>query len=200
MSRGTKGEETKQRILELAAPVFNTKGYAGASLADILEATGLQKGGLYNHFDSKEDLALAAFDWSVSQLNVRWREVTKGKTHSIDYLLGVVDMFNDYDTRPIVAGGCPILNTAIESDDVNPVLRARAQKAMEGMRAKCLSTVEKGIERGEIHPNVDAANLVVVMISLIEGGIMMSKLFGDSSLLRTAQDHARKLIRNERRA
>lgn len=39
----TKGEDTKQGILELAAPVFNTKGYARAPLADILEATGLQK-------------------------------------------------------------------------------------------------------------------------------------------------------------
>ncbi len=198
MNKGTKGEETRQRILELAAPVFNTKGYAGASLADILEATGLQKGGLYNHFDSKEDLALAAFDWSISQIGLRWKEVTRGKTHSIDYLVGVVDLFNDYDSRPIVAGGCPILNTAIESDDANPMFRERAQKAMEGMRTKCLSMVEMGVERGEIRPNVDAANLVVVVISLIEGGIMMSKLFGDSSLLKTAQEHARKLIRNER--
>jgi len=45
-----KGERTRQRIVELAAPVFNRQGYVGASLRNLIEATGLEKGGIYNHF------------------------------------------------------------------------------------------------------------------------------------------------------
>ena len=47
-----------------AAPLFNQKGYAGTSLSDLMDATGLQKGGIYRHFSGKEELATEAFDYS----------------------------------------------------------------------------------------------------------------------------------------
>ena len=183
----SKGSVTRQRILELAAPVFNTKGYAGASLTDILQATGLQKGGLYNHFASKQELAVATFDWSVDQLNDRWRKAVAGKRNAIDRLLAVVDMFDDYYSNPIVPGGCPILNTAIESDDSNPELRERAQVKMTAMRSTVSSIIRKGMDRGEIQIGVDADDKAVVLIALLEGGIMLSKLYGDGSMLRSSQ-------------
>ena len=49
----SKGEETKTRILQQAAELFNQQGYAGSSIADIMRVTGLQKGGIYNHFKNK---------------------------------------------------------------------------------------------------------------------------------------------------
>ena len=193
----TKGEDTKQRILELAAPVFNTKGYAGASLADILAATGLQKGGLYNHFGSKEQLALAAFDWSVDQLNSRWRTSVAGKRNAMDRMLAVIDMFNDYYSNPVVPGGCPILNTAVESDDTNPLLRKRAQEKMDRMRETVASIMRKGVERGEVRAVPDFDELAVELIALLEGGIMLSKLYGSPKHLKTAQARARKIIESE---
>ena len=68
----TKGERTRQRIVELAAPVFNRQGYAGASLRDLIGATGLEKGGIYNHFGSKEQLALEAYDYALSRSPRAW--------------------------------------------------------------------------------------------------------------------------------
>jgi AcrR family transcriptional regulator len=60
----TKGEQTRQRIVAEAAPVFNQRGYEGSSLADLMKATGLKKGGIYRHFSSKEELAAEAFDYT----------------------------------------------------------------------------------------------------------------------------------------
>ena len=57
-----KGELTRQRIVALAAPIFNQKGYAGTALSDLMRATGLEKGGIYRHFESKQELAEDAFD------------------------------------------------------------------------------------------------------------------------------------------
>ena len=48
-----KGEMTRQRIIEESAPIFNQRGYAGCSMQDVMEATGLEKGGIYRHFESK---------------------------------------------------------------------------------------------------------------------------------------------------
>ena len=57
----TKGEQTRRRIVEGAAPILNKRGYEGASLNDLMEATGLKKGGVYHHFSSKEELAAETF-------------------------------------------------------------------------------------------------------------------------------------------
>jgi len=53
----TKGEQTRRKIVEAAAPIFNKRGYEGSSLSDLMESTGLKKGGIYRHFSSKEELA-----------------------------------------------------------------------------------------------------------------------------------------------
>ena len=61
----SKGEQTRQAIIEKAAPLFNQRGFEGCSMADIMEATGLEKGGVYRHFSSKEELAAAVFRYSM---------------------------------------------------------------------------------------------------------------------------------------
>ena len=65
-ARPPRASATRQRIVELAAPVFNRQGYVGASMRDLIDATGLEKGGIYNHFGSKEQLALEAYDYAMS--------------------------------------------------------------------------------------------------------------------------------------
>jgi len=67
----SKGEQTRTMILERTAQLFSCKGYFGSSLSDIMEATGLEKGGIYNHFTSKEQLALEAFDYAFEMVQQR---------------------------------------------------------------------------------------------------------------------------------
>lgn len=68
-----KGTQTRAMILARVAPLFNKQGYFGASLSDIMQQTGLEKGGIYNHFKSKEQLALEAFDYAYAMLDQRIR-------------------------------------------------------------------------------------------------------------------------------
>src|SRR5579875_1925033 len=75
----TKGEETRQAIIEKAAPLFNQRGFLGCSMSDIMQATGLQKGGIYRHFSSKEELALAVFRYSAeASLKLRTADLDVG--------------------------------------------------------------------------------------------------------------------------
>ena len=66
------GEQTRENIIRQAAALFNQQGFAGASMSDIMLATGLQKGGIYRHFESKEALALEAFDYAVACMGARF--------------------------------------------------------------------------------------------------------------------------------
>jgi len=64
----SKGEQTREMILAQAAQLFSRQGFFGSSLSDIMQETGLEKGGIYNHFSSKEQLALEAFDYAYTLL------------------------------------------------------------------------------------------------------------------------------------
>src|ERR1700728_892133 len=127
----TKGEETRRRIVESAAPIFNKRGYQGASLSELMAATGLKKGGIYRHFSSKEELAAEAFDYT-------WEAAWKARLLHVDEKANGIDKLkeliaNFIERRSPVPGGCPVLNTAVDADDGNPILRSRVGKALRVM-------------------------------------------------------------------
>jgi TetR/AcrR family transcriptional regulator, transcriptional repressor for nem operon len=178
----SKGDETKERIIQQAAELFNRQGYAGSSISDIMQITGLQKGGIYNHFKSKDDLALQAFDYAIAQIIQAKLAALRGKRNAIERLQalnGVFRMHIDNPENPIVKGGCPLLNTAVESDDAHPALRERTQRAMSSWRNMICKIIKKGVERAEIRRDVNADEVATIIISTLEGGVMMSKLYGD---------------------
>ncbi|MCW5849899.1 MAG: TetR/AcrR family transcriptional regulator [Anaerolineae bacterium] len=175
----SKGEQTREAILRQAAAVFNQQGYFGASMSDIMRATGLEKGGIYNHFGSKDQLALEAFDYAFGLLTDRLRDALQGKTNSVDRLLTLVEVIGGQVEDGPLPGGCPILNTAVEADDTHPALREKARQAVEGWFGVVHRNVTRGIERGHIRPAVVADEVATLMVATIEGSIMLSKLYGD---------------------
>jgi TetR/AcrR family transcriptional regulator, transcriptional repressor for nem operon len=185
----SKGEETKEKIIKQAAELFNKQGYAGSSISDVMRVTRLQKGGIYNHFESKDQLAVAAFDYAIALVRQHYRIAWKNKRHAIERLQAIIEAFRNYTDNPPIPGGCPLLNTAIESDDAHPVLRDRAQQAMTSWRDLLGLIITKGIHRGEIHPDVDADEVATIMISTLEGSVMMSKLYGDPIHIARAINH-----------
>jgi TetR/AcrR family transcriptional regulator, transcriptional repressor for nem operon len=190
----SKAERTKQRIIEKAAITFNKNGYAGSSINDIMKLTGLQKGGIYNHFKSKDEIAVAAFDYTLSLILAAVMAKVGIENTAIDRLHAFADSFRGFTTQPIGAGGCPILNTAVESDDTHPLLRIHVQEAVNSIRALIGSIVELGIRQNEIVVTTDQEQVSTIVLATIEGAIMMSKLYGDDVYLDRAIDHLHQYI------
>ncbi len=186
-----KGERTRRRIIERAAPVFNTLGYSRASMGDLTRATGLEKGGIYNHFASKEALALAAFDHAVELVGARFAAALAGEAAAPARLAQIVGVFAAYLEEPPLPGGCPILNTAVESADTEPALRARAQAAMADLQRLIGATVKAGVARGELRPDADPRAVAAVVTATMEGAIMLGRLYDDPAPVRYAADHLR---------
>jgi AcrR family transcriptional regulator len=185
----TKGERTRRRIVEACAPVFNQRGYAGASMRDLVHATGLEKGGLYNHFGSKEALAVAAFDHAVSLVAARLRAARDVSDDAADQLVAMIRGFARWARRPALPGGCPIMNTAIEADDTNDELRAHAQRAMNDWHRLVGSIVKHGVQAKQLNPSTDPYVLASVMTSSLEGALMLSRLHDDASHMDRVVDH-----------
>jgi len=186
----TKGEDTRREIVEKAAPLFNQKGFEGTSMSDLMRATGLEKGGIYRHFSSKEELASEAFDYAWQKAVERRLEGVDEAADAVERLKKMIDNFVDIRTG-LVPGGCPLMNTAVEADDGNPVLRARARGALSGWMARLTRAAADGIANGEIDSRVDPKALGQLIISTLEGALLISRLENDRAPLDQVRHHLR---------
>jgi TetR/AcrR family transcriptional repressor of nem operon len=191
----TKGEQTRRRIISASAPIFNQHGYEGSSLNDLMEATGLKKGGIYRHFANKEELAVEAFDYTwEAAWKTRMLQVDE-KANGIEKLKQLIANF--VDCRPPVAGGCPILNTAIDTDCGNPVLRRRVAKALRFWLNRLQTIVKEAKERGETRTAVDPKAVATLIVASLEGALMMSRLERNDDALRRVQLHLNRYLETE---
>lgn len=180
-----KGEKTKDFIIRQAAVLFNQKGYFGSSISDLTRVTGMQKGGIYNHFENKDQLALEAFEHAATVLRASFVDAMANKKTAFEKLSAVISVYqNAYDNPPL-AGGCPVLNTAIESDDTHPALKEKAQMAMGSFLELIRSLLRLGIEQGEFKEEIEVQEFSIYITSVIEGGVMLSRLYEDNSHIRS---------------
>lgn len=190
----SKAERTRQFIIEQAAPIFNRKGFAGTSMSDILQATGLAKGGLYGNFDSKEEIAREAFKYSFGKsYNAIVKAVTK-KHSPLDKLIAVCDYHKDYTKKSPVEGGCPILNFSTEVDDTMPRLKKDVKLAVERMLDDLYRIIEKGKRLGEIRKDINSERYAAVIYGLIEGGIFMAQALDDNRKLNQSLEYLKGMI------
>jgi TetR/AcrR family transcriptional repressor of nem operon len=183
-----KGESTRRRIVAQAAPIFNQKGFSGTALSDLMQATGLEKGGIYRHFESKQELAEDAFDYA-------WNLAMEARFAGIDQIPQAVDrlkqlILNFRDRRTgLVPGGCPLLNVSVEADDTNPALRAKARLALSSVLERLQTIIQAGQRQGDIRAKVDAAQLATLIIGTLEGAILLSRLQRSNDPLNAACCH-----------
>jgi TetR/AcrR family transcriptional regulator, transcriptional repressor for nem operon len=187
-------EITKAKVLKEATNLFNTKGYKSTSLSDITDATGLTKGAIYRHFENKECLEIEAFQKIMQAIFVALNEKIKAQNNTRDKLFCVLNLFQSYITNPIIIGGCPLLNVSVEVDDTNLELKQKAQQALTVFR----DSVERIIINGKTHKQVGALVneklVATILISTLEGGVMMSKLQNSNSDIEIVVNHLKNWI------
>lgn len=178
-----------------AASLFNQRGFEGSSMSDLMSATGLEKGGIYRHFSSKEELAAEAFDYA-------WKSAFETRIHDLEQVPNSIDKLkrfiaNFIDGRPPVPGGCPVLNTATEADDGNLLLRERVRAAWRGWRDYLAEIVAAGAKRKEVRPEVNAREVATLIVSSLEGALMISRLERNKEALLTAQSHLERYLETQ---
>ncbi len=190
----SKAERTKEFIVEKTAPIFNTKGYAGTSLSDMTEATGLTKGSIYGNFANKDEVALASFDYNIRKLRA-YVHAEEEKAQTIKEKLMVrTRLFGDVHPIAYPVGGCPMVNTGPEADDTHPALKARVAEALESWKARTVGFIEEGIRNNEIAADTDAEQAALTIMSMVQGAILVSRSTGKSAYGRKVMEVARKYI------
>jgi hypothetical protein len=109
-------------------------------------------------------------------------------------LHAVLNLYVSLLEDPVVQGGCPILYTAVEADDTHPALRQRAREKSDDWRNYIVRTLARGIELGTVKPETDAVQFADLMLAALEGGIVLSKLYGDLTPMRRVVAHMTAMI------
>jgi TetR/AcrR family transcriptional repressor of nem operon len=174
--RVTKAERTRQYIIETTAPLFNTKGFEGTSLSDLIEATGLTKGSLYGNFKDKEEISAEAFKYSIAKVKEIVKKELSGAISYKKRLIALLDFYSTYVFDPPVPGGCPLLNTAIEADDHHTTLRRVVAKEIMDTVDFISVLIKKGIAAGEFKKNIKPKDLAYTFFCSIEGAIMHARV------------------------
>ncbi len=189
----SKGEDTRQFIIEKAAFLYNQKGIAGTSISDIMEATDLAKGGIYRRFESKEEITLEVFDFLANRLFNSISSVIADKVTATDKLYALLDQYHE---RLVMAknGGCPLLNFGVESDDTDPVIRDRVGKGIKMVQDEVRRIVAEGIRAGEFRDSVDAGQFGIKMFNLLEGTMLACRVLHSKAQMKLITDMLKKEI------
>jgi TetR/AcrR family transcriptional repressor of nem operon len=172
----TKSERTRQLIVEKTAPLFNTRGFDGTSLSDLTQATGLTKGALYGHFPDKNEIAKAAFLHSVKKVKQMVRQKMDQASTSRKQLEALLDFYSEYVFHPPVAGGCPLLNSAIEVDDYKTNMRKVVGSELVATVEFITSLLKKGVKNNEFKSDIKPRHLAYTFFCSVEGALMFARV------------------------
>lgn len=188
---------TRDFILQKVAPVFNKKGYAGTSLSDLTEVTGLTKGAIYFYFTNKHHLAVEAFKLNVKKVTAPLAVQLKQAAGSIEKLQVVTNYYRNYFNIIADNGGCPILNIGADANNINPALFDAVKKVSKRLEQDLINIIQSGINNNEIKSTIDADGYGKNIYAMIEGSIFMAITRDDGSYINNMMDMIDQLIQEK---
>ncbi|MEO0340822.1 MAG: TetR/AcrR family transcriptional regulator [Bacteroidota bacterium] len=192
-----KGEKTRQHFIKVSAELFNTKGYAGTSIGDVVKKAGYSKGALFRTFGDKDELAIEAFKYNYGIMLGYLRNAVDHASSDIDKILAILRFYKSIPESGIMDSGCPALNTATEADDNHPILNQLASKAFKEVMGMIERQIKRAQKNGTFNPAVDAQKMARFIFSTIEGSIGIGKSTQIMELMSDNIDMLEKMILQE---
>lgn len=161
----------KEKIVFEALRRFSSKGFMSTSTAEIIKAAGTSKGGLYNHFDSKEQLFYEVLD----QAKKIWRERNLAGlddiSRPIDKVKKLLENYRDnyladLDNFP---GGCIFISFAIELADQRPSLAEEVKDGLIRLKKMIKRLLDQEEAAGTLKPEVNTQQVTELIYSGLLG-------------------------------
>lgn len=182
------GQSTRERILETANDLILSQGYAATSLDQILERTGVTKGAFFYHFKSKDELARALFErYLASERQIvesTLRRAEKLTSDPLQQVLVTLGLFEElFDALEAPHPGCLIASYLYQNDLMTPETIARSREAFILWRRELAAKLRAAAKQHppRIAPDYDA--IADMLTTIVEGGMVMSKLFDDPKIM-----------------
>ncbi len=166
----------RYNIIETAAQLFNKKGYASTTVTDILLATGLARVGFYNNFRSKDEIARVALEYNQQAVMLALEKMLVRASNFRGQLEALIEFYENYQSFPVVEGGCPILN--VISTEALPGLGQIALTGLNNLVKRVQLILKNGKTAGEFRSELEESQEANLIVAAIKGGMEMSQLSG----------------------
>jgi TetR/AcrR family transcriptional regulator, transcriptional repressor for nem operon len=181
-------KNARERILAAAEPLVLGQGFAGTSLDDILKATALTKGAFFHHFKGKADFASALVErYAANHYALFDRLAADAEAHSrdpLDSTMFFLKRFEDFMGALVKPhAGCVFASYTHEHAQFDAPVRAFIAECLK--RWSALYEAKFGAVLARYRPRIEvsAAELAEMVVAIIEGGLILSRSFGDSRLV-----------------
>ena len=167
-------ERTRERLLQAAFREVYRWGFQTVDLDTILASTGVTKGALYYHFESKEALGYAIVE-EVIAANLRdmWLRPLQRGEDPIDALIGIL---RSTSVRPeILRSGCPLNNLAIEMSALDEGFRKRLAMVFHEWQEGIAATLREGQIHGRVRSDAEPDETAGFLIAMVEGYVSLAK-------------------------
>jgi len=165
---------TRERLIQSAVALFWEKGYANTSMSDLLSHAGVNSGSFYHFFNSKEDLLVAMLDRYLAMLQpVLLDPAWEGVDDPIERIFALLGRYRALILQTDCTYGCPIGRLALEiSPEQRDVHKLLAQN-FDGWAAAVRGCLDAAAPR--LAPDVDRDRLSKFVLTVMEGGVMLSR-------------------------
>jgi TetR/AcrR family transcriptional regulator, transcriptional repressor for nem operon len=184
----TKGERTRERIMDMAYESIVQKGFAATSIEELVEAAGITKSGFFYHFKDKNDLARQLFDrfldedvQIVATLEARARELSDDPLQSFLIFLNLyAQMMDDMET---LHPGCMVASVTYQDRMFDADVRQMNVDYLLRMRERFARWLDEIATVRPPKQDVSLADLADNLTGMVEGAIILSKALGDEGLM-----------------
>ena len=164
----------RPQLVEAALDQFHTRGFHNCSVDDITKAAGVPKGSFYNHFASKDALAVEALQ-QYQQRSV-WRTTDDADRPPLARLRYRFEVMRDVLTDRGYTRGCLIGNMGTELADLNVAVRAEVQASLAYRSTATTELLRLARERGELATHLDPEVLGPFLTNAWEGVVTRTKV------------------------
>jgi AcrR family transcriptional regulator len=176
---------TRQHIIDKAMQLFSVQGYFHTSIADVVEATGLTKGGLYGHFRNKEEIWYAVYDECVRI----WKRVVFNGVREIADPLERIDRvitnnLQDYLGGGVFKGGCFLCNSLVELSGQDAAMSSHVLKGFQGFSARLRQWLTEAEEKGLLKEGLDLDGVAHFLVISLNGAAPLYTASKDPAIWR----------------
>jgi AcrR family transcriptional regulator len=186
----TKGQRTRNSILEVAAALATEEGLDPLSIGRLAEATGMSKSGLFAHFGSKEELQLATVDHAAALFVAEVIDPARSAPKGLARIWSLCDHMIGYSERQVFPGGCFFAATSFEFNNRPGPVRDRIESMIRSWLSYLEHAVEQAQEAGELDRSASAREVSFQLDAFAQASNAQYQLFRDPQVF----DDARRAI------
>lgn len=167
---------TRERILSEGLKVVLARGYARASVRDIVHAAGVPQGSFTNHFTSKEAFGLEVLElYLTNGREVMAKTLRNDEIPPLKRLRAYIDANRDRQNEDGMRNGCLFGNFTAEASDLSELIRGRLIEIFEEVEASLTYCLKAAVKAGGLPSNFKSRQVAAFIVSSLQGASLLAK-------------------------